>query len=110
MTRLLAAHGKKPEDLRFANAQSSSGAGEIEIGVFQVRGLGGPALLQAIVASSRPNAPGLSVSKAALAGKPVTQLVYTSGLTLYLYAHGNRVFYVGTQNEKFAATTLRRLP
>ena len=55
MTSFLAKHGKQPSDLRFANAQSSSRRFQTELGVFQVRGLPGSALRQAIVeARARP--------------------------------------------------------
>jgi hypothetical protein len=110
MTRFLAKHGKRPNDLRFANAQTSSSNFQIELGVFQVRGVEGSALRRAIVASSRPNASGLTASAARLAGKRVTKLVYPGGSTLYLYAHDNLVFYVGTQNEALAGTILTMLP
>jgi hypothetical protein len=110
MTRFLAARGKRPSDLRFANAQTSSHALEIETGVFQVRGIEGSALRRAIVASSRPNASGLTASTAAIAGKRVTKLVYPGGSTLYLYAHHDLVFYVGTQNDALAGTILAEFP
>ena len=110
MTRFLAAHGKKPGDLRFANARSSPSARELELGVFQVRGLAGTTLLRAIVASSRPNAPGLTSSRATLSGKPVTRVAYPGGSTLYLYAHDGDVFYVGTQREPLAAKVVAALP
>jgi hypothetical protein len=109
MTRFLAAHGKAPRDLRFANAQTSSPALEVEIGVFQVSGLGGSGLARAIVSSSRPNAPGLTASTATLSGRRVTKVVYPGGSTLYVYPSGDRVFYVGTQDERLAARILSRL-
>ena len=110
MTSFLAKHGKRPSDLRFANAQTSSRTSPIELGVFQVRGLPGSALRQAIVESSRPAAPELKASTATLSGKPVTKLVYPGGQTLYLYANGDRVFYVGTQDEALAGTILAMFP
>jgi hypothetical protein len=110
MTRFLAAHGKRRRDLRFATARSSPPARELELGVFQVRGLAGTTLLRAIVASSRPNAPGLTSSRATLSGKPVTRVVYPGGTRLYLYAHDGLVFYVGTQSEPTAAKVVAALP
>jgi hypothetical protein len=110
MTRFLAAHGKTPRDLRFANAQTSSSALEVEVGVFEVRGLDGAALARAIVSSSRPNAPGLTSSTATLSGRRVTKVVYPGGSTLYLYPSGDRAFYVGTQSEALAGKLLARLP
>jgi hypothetical protein len=110
MTTFLAAHGKRPQDLRFANARASSRALEVEVGVFEVRGVDGNALRRAIVASSRPNAPGLTAAPTTLSGKRVTKVVYPGGSVLYLYAHGDRVFYVGTQNEMLAGKILAGLP
>jgi hypothetical protein len=110
MTRFLEAHGRRPKDLRFANAQTSSRALDLEVGVFQVRGLGGAVLRSAIVASSRPNAPGLTSATATLSGKRVTKLVYPGGSTLYLYAHRDLVFYVGAQDDALAGKTLATLP
>ena len=110
MTRLLEVHGRRPQDLRFANAQASSNVSEIEIGVFQVRGLDGSALRRAIVASSRPNAPGLIARGAIVSGRHVTKVVYPSGSTLYLYTHGDLVFYVGAPSETLAGRVIAALP
>ena len=104
MTQRLAAAGKAPADLRFANAQNTKG--EFEMGVFHVPGMSAAALRDAIVASSRPNAPGLLVDHATLGGKPVTTLVYPGGSVLYLYDSGPHVFYIGTQNRALAAKAI----
>ena len=45
------------------------------------------ALRKAIVASSRPNAPGLIAERSTLGSKPVTTVVYPGGAVLYLYEH-----------------------
>ena len=74
-----------------------------------VRGLAAAALREAIVRSTRPNAPGLAVSSARVGGRRVTKVVYASGATLYLYPHRDVVYYVGTQNETLAAGVLQRL-
>ena len=110
MTRRLAAAGKAPVDLRFANAQDPKGKLELEVGVFEVKGMSADALRNAIVVSSRPNAPGLAVGGATVAGKPVTKLVYPGGTVLYLYEQGDRVFYVGTQSASVAGKVLEQLP
>ena len=110
VTRFLAKHGKKPGDLRFANAQASPRAAEVELGVFEVKGLDGSLLRRAIVDASRPNAPGLKAVAASLAGKPVTSLVYPGGTTVYLYPHGDAVYYVGTQDTTLAERALETFP
>jgi hypothetical protein len=110
MTRFLAAHGKGPGDLRFANAQTAPNGPELELGVFQVRGLDGTVLRRAIVSSSRPNAPGLTATAGTLAGKAVTKVVYPGGSVLYLYPSGDRVFYVGTQDASLAGRIVEKFP
>jgi hypothetical protein len=110
MSRFLASRGKRASDLRFANAQDPSGSLDLETGVFQVRGVKASALEEAIVDSSRPDAPGLTSSAATLSGKRVTALVYPGGSILYLYAHRDLVFYVGTQNKGLAARVLAKYP
>jgi len=108
-TRILARAGKSPADLTFANAQDPTGALRAEVGAFRVRGLGAPALRDAIVRSTRPNAPGLAVSRVVVGGRRVSKVVYPGGSTLYLYPHGDVVYYVGTQDDKLAARILQRL-
>lgn len=109
LRRILAGSGKQPSDLLFANAQDPTGRLGLEVGVLRVHGLAAPALRDAIVRSSRPNAPGLAASRVVLGGTQVTKVVYPGGSTLYLYAHDGVVNYVGTQDEALAARTLRRL-
>src|SRR5262249_53825222 len=109
-TKFLAAHGKRPGDLRFANAQTAPNGPEVELGVFQVRGLDSALLRKAIVSSSRPNAPGLTATPGTLAGKAVTKIAYPGGAILYLYPSGDRVFYVGTQDEALAGRIIGKFP
>ena len=103
MTQRLQAVGKAPADLRFANAQDPKAKLELEVGVFEVPGLAPePRSRDAIVASTRPNAPGLIAEPSTLGGKQVTTMVYPGGTVLYLYPQGERVFYIGTQNKTLA--------
>jgi hypothetical protein len=110
MTAFLASRGKEPGDLRFANARDPAGTAGVEAGVFEVEGVGAPALRDAIVEASRPAAPGAAVSSATVGGKPVTALEYASGSTLYLYAAGDRVFYAGSTDEELAGEVLAGFP
>ena len=110
LTTFLASEGKELADLRFANAHARGGKPVVELGVFEVQGVEGDALLRAIVASSRPGAPGLESSTATVSGKRVTRLVYPGGSILYLYARGEDVYYVGTQREDLARTVLAMFP
>jgi hypothetical protein len=110
MTRRLAAAGNVPSDLHFANAQDPKGRLELELGVFEVPGMSAADLSEAIVASSRPNAPGLVAEPSTLGGKTVTEVTYPGGTKLYLYERGDRVFYIGTQNRNLAEKMITRLP
>jgi hypothetical protein len=106
---ILARAGKSPADLTFANAQDPTGALQVEVGAFRVHGLGAHALRDAIVRSTRPNAPGLAVSRVVVGGRRVTKVVYPGGSSLYLYPRRDVVYYVGSQDEKLAARILQRL-
>jgi hypothetical protein len=108
LSRFLASAGKSPNDLRFANAQSQ--ALGVETGVFQAKGVRGTALARAIVNASKPNAPELQASSSKLSGKAVIRVVYPGGSVLYLYPHGDLVFYIGSQDEKQAAAVISLLP
>jgi hypothetical protein len=109
LRRSLRAVGRRPSDLLFANARDPTGALDLEVGVFRVRGLSAAALRDAIVRGSRPNAPGLAVSHVVLGGVPVTRLVYPGGSTLCLDANHGVVYDVGTQNAALAARLVRRV-
>jgi hypothetical protein len=107
LTGILARANKTPADLTFANAQDPSLG--VEVGAFRVLGLAAPVLGDAIVRSTRPNAPGLAVSSRVVGGRRVTRVVYGSGATLYLYPHRDVVYYVGTQDAALATRILHRL-
>ena len=100
--------GKSPSDLRFANAQSR--ALDLEAGVFNVPGIAGTKLAQAIVDATKPNSPGLAATPETVGGKAVTRMLYPGGSLLYLYPHGELVFYVGTQSARRAGEVLSQLP
>jgi len=110
MTRFLESQGKAPSDLRFANARDPKRKLELEVGVFQVSGIGARRLLQAIVDGSRGDAPGLTATPGSLDGHDVTKVVYPAGTVLYLHAGGGLVFYVGTNDERLAGEVLGELP
>jgi hypothetical protein len=110
VTAFLSAAGKQPGALEFANARGPAGALGLETGVFRVAGVDAAGLLQAIVDGSRPSAPGLEVSTATIAGKPVTVLAFANGSRLHLYARGDSVFYVGGTDDDLARTVLATFP
>jgi hypothetical protein len=111
MTRYLASVGKTPADLYYAQAWDPSGALGLDAGVFQATGVSAASLRKAIINSSRPDSPGLSVSDTSLSGKHVTVVVnQASGTTLYLYDHRDDVFYTGGSGPGTAAQFLGQLP
>jgi hypothetical protein len=111
MTRYLARVGKTPADLNYAQVWDPSGSLGLDAGVFQASGVSAASLRKAIINSSRPDSPGLSVSDASLSGKHVTVVVnQDSGTTLYLYDHHDDVFYTGGSGPSVAAQFLGQLP
>jgi hypothetical protein len=111
MTRYLERAGKTPGDLHYAQVWDPSGALSLDAGVFQAGGIGAAALRRAIIASSVPDSPNLTTSAATIAGKAVTVVVNgNSGSALYLYDHGDLVFYVGGSSAGVVASFLRRIP
>jgi hypothetical protein len=111
MTRYLASVGKTPADLYYAQVWDPSGALGLDAGVFQATGISAASLRKAIISSSRPDSPDLSVSDASLSGKHVTAVVnQSSGTTLYLYDHRGDVFYTGGSGPSVAAQFLGQLP
>ena len=94
-----------------AQVWDPSGAIGLDAGVFQASGISAASLRKAIISSSRPDSPDLSVSDASLSGKHVTVVVnQASGTTLYLYDHRDDVFYTGGSGPSVAAQFLGQLP
>lgn len=111
MTAFLAGVGKTRSDLRFAQVWDPRGELDLDAGIFHVPGIAAPSVRQALVDSSRPNAPGLTAATLAVADKSVTAVVYPDGgPSLYLYEHDDVVFYVGTRDQDLAAEFLSELP
>ena len=110
MKRFLAREGKSPSELLYAQVWDPSRRLALDAGAFRVAGVGAHPLRRAIVDASRPGAPGLRSSADALSGRSVTRVVYPSGATLYLYEHGDVVFYAGAASEKLAADVVATFP
>jgi hypothetical protein len=102
--------GKDPAELRFASGADYSNRISVEVGVFEAPGVRAAALERAIVRGSQVTQPAMRVSRATVAGKPVTTLLFPGSSRLYLYGKGDRVFYVGSVDPKQAAGILKRFP
>ena len=111
MTQFLAGHGKTRQDFHYAQAWDPENAEDPDLGVFQVPGLDAAVLLPAVVDASRPATAGLTTATDTIGGKPVTIETSASGAPpLYLYAHGDTLYYVGTADAALASDFLTSLP
>lgn len=110
MTGFLAQHAKTPRDFHFARAWDPANTEDPDIGVFQVAGIDAAMLLPAVVDASRPATAGITTSTSTVGGKQVTIESTPSAPPLYLYAHGDTLFYVGTEDTALATDFLSGLP
>ena len=103
---------KTPADLQIAAAYDESGTTDLQLFAFQVAGVKGPALGQAIVDSYvATGATGLTTAKKTISGKAVTQVMYNDGgADDYVYVHGDVVFDVATTDAASAIQALAALP
>jgi hypothetical protein len=110
MTAFLTDRGRTPADLRFALAWDASTTLSLDLGVFQVPGIVPADLRAAIVASTLPNAPGLTSEPVTVAGRPITLVTYPNGARLYLIEGAEVVFGVGADDPDLAARLVALLP
>jgi hypothetical protein len=112
MLAFLEGVGKTRTQLRFAQVWvPEEEKVQLDAGAFQVPGVDGSALRQALIDSSRPTSPELTTSTATVAGKHVATVLYPDGRpTLYLYVHDDVVFFIGTADETLASDYLDSLP
>jgi hypothetical protein len=110
MTAFLTDRGRTPADLRFALAWDASTTLSLDLGVFQLPGIVPADLRAAIVASTLPNAPGLTSVPTTVAGRPITLVTYPNGARLYLIEGAEVVFWVGADDPDLAARLVALLP
>jgi hypothetical protein len=103
--------GKSPADLRIAAGYDESGATDLYLYAFQVTGVKGATLGQALVDSYvAVGASGITTATTTISGKQVTHVMYSDGLDDYVYVHGDTVFDVSTSDQASAIQALAALP
>lgn len=104
--------GKVPADFHVAESYDPAGTVAVTVIGFQVAGVDGVQLRQAILASWLVAAgSGMTTAPATVAGKPLIKVDYGDGGPLdYVYVHGATVFDVSTADTTLAATVLKQLP
>ncbi|MEA2611704.1 MAG: hypothetical protein QOI37_1550 [Chloroflexota bacterium] len=111
MKTFLTSAGKAPTDLRVAQAYDPNQALDISIGVYQVRGVQGTAVHDALVNAWKGDYPDMTVSKVTLDGKSVTKGGFGQDTaSSYLYIRGDYVFDIETTDEAIATAALKALP
>src|SRR5664279_640536 len=104
--------GKVPADFQVAETYDASGTVALTVIGFQVVGIDGIRVRQAILASwLAAAASGMTTTPTTIAGKALIKVDYGDGGPLdYVYVHGQTVFDVSTADAALAATVLTQLP
>ncbi len=104
--------GKVPADFQVAETYDASGTVALTVIGFQVVGIDGIRVRQAILASwLAAAASGMTTTPTTIAGKALIKVDYGDGGPLdYVYVHGQTVFDVSTADAALAATVLAQLP
>jgi hypothetical protein len=104
--------GKTPADLRLALAYDETRNTDLQLSAFQVPGLKGSTLGDAVVASFVAAQPsGITTAKKTIGGKAVTQVMYNDGgADDYVYVHDDVVFDVSTTDPASAIQAFALLP
>lgn len=108
----LAKLGKTPADMQFAAAYDETAATDLQLFAFQVAGIKGSTLSQAILDSYQVAGPsGLTTARVTMSGKSVTHVMYgDGGADDYVYVRGNVVFDVATADPASAIQAFAALP
>lgn len=104
--------GKSPGDMQIAAAYDDAAATDLQLFAFQVTGVKGATLGQAIVDSYlAAGASGMTTAKVTMSGKSVTHVMYgDGGADDYVYVHGDVVFDVATGDPASAIQAFAALP
>lgn len=110
ITDFLTSVDKTSADLHLAEASDPNGVLDISVDVYQVDGVDGSALLAALTAAWQADNPDLVVSDAKLGGKDVQTIDFGEGVPItYVYADGDKVFDIWTDDKSLAAEALATL-
>ncbi|MFI5255369.1 MAG: hypothetical protein ACHQ15_07930 [Candidatus Limnocylindrales bacterium] len=103
-------HSKTATDLRFAQSFDSSGTLDVSAAAYQVPGVDGAALRDAIISGVKVLYPNVVISQATFGGKTVIKGVFGNQLAnSYWYAAGDVAFDVEASDETQAIAALAAL-
>jgi hypothetical protein len=110
MRGFLAAKGKKPADLIAARGADSSGSTDLQIFLFYVPGITGEDLMAAAIASTGASLSDVQITVVTIGGRPVTQLLSSSGPPSYLYTAQGVAIVVQSDDSTLAAHAIQHTP
>ncbi len=110
ITDFLASVDKTSSDLHVAYASTLNGVLDISVEVYQIDGVDGEALMAALMAAWQADSVDVVVSDAKLGGKAVRKVDLGEGVPItYVYADGDTVFDIWTDDKSLAAEALAAL-
>ncbi len=99
--------GKAPADLEIAGAYDPTGALDLRLFAYRVKGVAPSALGPAIIASQMTNtAAEPATSEVTVGGHPMTKITYASGTPVYIYDLNGVVYAIATSDESIAASVV----
>jgi hypothetical protein len=107
----LAKVGKTSADFEIAAARDPTGALQVQLLAFRVKGMPGPSLATAIVDSWMADPAGAPTrSQVTIGGQELTKVVYGEGPTEYVFAKCYVVYDIETTDESYVAKVLALIP
>jgi len=111
VTTFLKAAGKTALDLKTAQAYDPAGSLDLNVGAFEVSGIGGAALHDAIIAAWKGDYPDLKTGRATISGVDVTTGDFgDGGVASYWYVRDGVVFDFESGDRSIVAAALAALP
>jgi hypothetical protein len=111
LTSFLTTKGKAAADLQASQAYDNAGSLDINAGAFQVVGVAGDALRDAIIAAWKGDYPDLKVGHTTIGGLEVTTGDFgDGGVASYWYVRDGLVFDIESGDPSIAAAALAALP
>ena len=111
MTSFLTAAGKKPADLRVAQAYDPNEAIDASIGLYRVDGVAAGPLRDALIAAWKGDYPDMKVSEVTLGGKTVTKAEFGQDApNSFMYLRDDMVYDIETADDAIATAALAALP